>query len=538
MSTNKNITRRDFFKKAAIAGVGAATVGLAGCSTPGGSGNDTTDITWDLETDVVIIGYGFTGACAAITALEGGASVTIIDKAPAAGGSSRTSVGMIHTAVGADNVDDWKNSRIAQLFGTVPDATVKAFVDEQFKLPDWFKNDLGAELNLLNLPGRGQAAQLKVDGKPTNGKGLFEFLSGKAEEKGAKVILSCPAVALIRKPGSNEIIGVEVMQDGASKNFKAKKAVVLACGGYENNPAMQADFHWPGIPFVPWGTPYNTGDGLKLAIDAGADLWHWQNFEYAGIAPKKAYDELPNHDVFSLNYNSKSLGMVNKTNSFMIVNLDGNRFFDESVSVTHQKSTVLHFNDFSDALGRYINYPFFFICDEARIQSGPLAPPLKYGDNLFTYSSLFSDYKWSEDNSAELNSGWITKADSIDDLANKLGINADGLKATLTAFNQNAQNATDPVFGRPAANLAPLTPPFYGLECLVSVINTMGGPKRNELSQILDFDSKPIPRLYGGGEFGSLNGGVLYTIGNICEAITSGKVAGEQISALNPWDAA
>ena len=65
----------------------------------------------------------------------------------------------------------------------------------------------------------------------------------------------------------------------------------------------------------------------------------------------------------------------------------------------------------------------------------------------------------------------------------------------------------------------------------------MGGAKRTAHSEVVGLDGSPIPRLYSAGEFGSFNGGVLYILGNIAEAITSGRVAGAQVTALDPWDA-
>ena len=79
-------------------------------------------------------------------------------------------------------------------------------------------------------------------------------------------------------------------------------------------------------------------------------------------------------------------------------------------------------------------------------------------------------------------------------------------------------------------------PPYYAIELGYSSINTQGGPERNENCQTMDPFGEPIPRLYSTGEFGSYNAFV-YDIGNILEAITTGRVAAQHAVMLEPWDA-
>jgi hypothetical protein len=204
------------------------------------------------------------------------------------------------------------------------------------------------------------------------------------------------------------------------------------------------------------------------------------------------------------------------------------------MGIGHQKSS-LPFNEYNESQERYVNYPFFFVCDDAQIKSAPLAPTVMYGGNPCTYAGEYSSYEWSTDNSVEIEKGWIVKGDTLEELAGKLGIDPAGLAETVAAFNGFAEVGVDSDFARPSESMQPLsTPPFYGTECLISLINTMGGAERNAKSEVLDYGGNPIPRLYSAGQFGSLNGGILYTIGNIAEAIASGRRAGDEAAALNP----
>lgn len=541
-SNDSKCTRRSFIKGAATGALALGGLSLAACSSETG-GTRQDDRQWDKETDVVVVGYGYGGACAAISAKDAGADVIVVEKAPEGGGNSATCVGMIHTAISVSDPDAWKQSRRELLLGSVPDETVNAFVDKQLEIQSWLEDDLGTDLSWTPKPVENQdlatdMAQIIVDGKPGNGHDLFAFFANEVDSRGIEVLLSTPATSLIQDPETKEIIGVTVSQDGNNLNIKARKGVMLSCGGYENNPEMQSNHNMPGIQLLPWGTPYNTGDGHKMAKAVGADMWHYPCFEYAGLAPRKPFEEEEGSPVFTLNYNSLNMSVVSEAGNFVIVNTAGQRFYDEHTKISHQKTT-LPFGDYNEAKADYVNYPFFFVCDDTRAKEGPLAPtPLYNGNSPYTYQAFHSDYEWSKDNSAEVEKGWIDKADTLEELAEKLGIDPEGLVATVTEYNRFAEAGKDDQFDRPAETMAPVaTPPFYGCECRIIIINTMGGAVRNENSQVLDPFGNPIPRLYSAGEFGSYNGSVQYTIGNVAEAITSGRVGGLHAASLDAWEA-
>ncbi len=79
--------------------------------------------------------------------------------------------------------------------------------------------------------------------------------------------------------------------------------------------------------------------------------------------------------------------------------------------------------------------------------------------------------------------------------------------------------------------------PFYGIEIALGLLNSQGGAKRNGQSQVLDVAGNPIPRLYSAGEFGSIYGYMYNGGGNISEAVSTGRIAGQGCAALEPWDA-
>jgi len=148
-------------------------------------------------------------------------------------------------------------------------------------------------------------------------------------------------------------------------------------------------------------------------------------------------------------------------------------------------------------------------------------------------------YQWSRDNSVEIRKGWIPAADSLAELAPRIGLRPDQLQSTIAQYNLLCVAGYDPEFGRSPNTLIPIaTPPFYAIPIWPCLYNTQGGPKRNPKAQVLDHWGNPIKRLYSAGELGSLwyrnyPGG-----GNVSEALAFGRIAGKNAAAeiLLPQD--
>src|SRR3990172_5324397 len=151
---------------------------------------------------------------------------------------------------------------------------------------------------------------------------------------------------------------------------------------------------------------------------------------------------------------------------------------------------------FDPEIGGYSRIPCYLIFDEEGRKSGPIAKPMATTQDLF--------YDWSQDNSAEIEKGWIVKGETLDDLAGKLGIDAGNLQATVERWNDLVSKAEDLDFQRPAGTMCSIShPPFYGATAWPICTNTQGGPKHNALQQVVDPWDRPIPRLYAVGELGS-----------------------------------
>ena len=141
-----------------------------------------------------------------------------------------------------------------------------------------------------------------------------------------------------------------------------------------------------------------------------------------------------------------------------------------------------------------------------------------------------------EDNNAELEKGWITKGDTIPDLAIKIGLDPSALDSTIARWNADAASGEDTEFGR-TLMLKPLSTkgPYYAVELSPSMLNTQGGPRRNEKAEIVKPDGTPIPRLYSAGELGSIYSYLYQGTGNIGECLAFGRIAGREATTLPDW---
>ncbi|MGA2666195.1 MAG: FAD-binding protein [Nitrososphaerales archaeon] len=374
------------------------------------------------------------------------------------------------------------------------------------------------------------------------------------------VMLGTPAQSLIQNPNTKEVIGVQAVDwKGATINVQANKAVILACGGHENNPEMTNNFlpwgHSQG-PFVTfWGSPYLTGDGIVMAQSVGAKLWHMNNKEWA-------------HGEYGCLAACQEFGMgftVTATSSASImVNRYGQRFMNEHTGSGHTaqifpidtlvENNALNagyttsynpqFNYLPTDYVDYPNYPFYLIFDSSLMKAGPLHSGGWPGLVSLLHPAGTQTYTWSNDNSVELAKGWIQEGPDPATLGNSVicydffgrvvGMNGANLLATINQWNTDCTAGKgDTVWGREAAAMAPLiSPPYYAMQLVVGSLNTNGGPVHDQYGRTIDVYNNPIPRLYSIGELGSIFGFLYHSGGNFPEAMTMGRIAGAHAAKL------
>lgn len=485
---------------------------------------------WDQETDVIVIGYGGAGAAAALAAHDGGADVLILEKASShlPGGNTGCCAGyMLIPSSVSEGIDYYR----AMAFGTVEEEEMFVTMAKRIiEIPEWLKS-LGASMvvderrmvgTFSTLPGS-RVDQIRVEG---GGAAAFAVLAENVKIRSIPVLYETPGEHLITDPATGEVRGVMARRDNNPFYVKARRGVVLTCGGYQNNPEMLRNFNYPGLQFYHAGTPYNTGDGISMATSAGAKLWHMATFEIMNFALKKASDQLGS--AASLPYQPMS-------GSYIFVNKYGHRFTAESTKMGHYKGDI-EAAKFEHFQAEFPNIPPFIIFDEAFRKKGPLVPLQGLGFQTMTWVTVHELWKWSEDNLQEIDKGWIVKGNTISEVAEKLGIEVEGLVETVEHYNTACERKSDPDFERKPESMEPIkVGPFYGAELGLNIINTQGGPMRNAQAQILGWNNVPIPRLYGAGELGSFFGHLYQGGSNFPEALAFGRIAGANAAGENTW---
>ena len=393
--------------------------------------------------------------------------------------------------------------------------------------------DLGADPQPLGifqpehpeLPGSESVRTYNNEGVTGEGK-LWQPYRDKAQELGIEILYETPGKELIQNPATGEIIGVKAENAGKTINIKAKKAVILGCGSFEYDFETQKQF-LPGWPVYGWGTPFNTGDGMKMAQKVGAAIWHMNN-ALASTGAMIVKDITPD-------FPELPVPMSYGTQSYIWVNKQGKRFMNENRESRHGFGHKEYTLVFDGVLGDFEQLPCWVVMDEACLKKSPLC---SMSGRKFGWFNWYSDYTWSKDNSAEVEKGWILKADNVADLAKQMEVDPDALAATLTAYNEAAAADTnkDPAFGRPDKNVIPLASgTLYAVKLYPHMYNTQGGPRRNANCQIIDPMGNPIPRLYSAGELGSFWGWMYNGGGNNSEAMATGRIAARNAVAETEW---
>lgn len=508
------ISKRNFLKGSAALAAGTVLTSPAIA--------DKTQRKWDKEVDVVVVGFGGAGANAAISAHDSGADVLIVEKLPTPGGNTSVSSGQVLFSKDKDETVKY----IKQLFDLshcdYNQELVETYAAGMLDVLPWLQSlDPDAKLISVNyatfphLDGAKSLAYTGVKGKKGGGPLLMELYQKAVDKRQIPYWVSCPVKELIFD-ADRSVIGVRVQKDGKTQDIHAKKGVVLACGGYEYDPQTLQNFNL-GTPIYALGCPGNTGDGLRMASQAGAQLWHMSGLScplgvrIPGKVPSQAFRT--------------------RLAGYILVDQDGKRFCDEKHIEHHIGILAVNYYD-GHAL-KFPRIPCYAIFDENAKNAGPMAPT--YGSGWLRHRE---GWTWSKDNNKEISEGIVKKAETLEGLAKQINVPAEALKESVKIWNEDMQSAgqKDRVFGRTKfATIkgnqiqqgAPLDKaPYYALELYPTLLNTQGGPRHDGKARVLDNYGKPIKGLYVAGELGSLWGFIYNGCGNNAEALVFGRIAG------------
>ncbi len=474
---------------------------------------ENRDLTPEAK-DVVVAGAGGSGLAAALTLAEGGAKVVIFEKMPFAGGSFLFVEGTFAADSDMQRKRNIKVTRDEAFRGIMEyshwkanAALVRAFVDKSASTIDWLEKQ-GVEFT--------EPTGVLLGGPRT--WHLFKGLGGvainvlvaNAVKKGVEVRYETTVKHLLRE-GNGPVTGA-VVEDKTGKQIKVQaKGVIIATGGYPNNKEWIKKYSGFDLEVTLFllGRCNKTGEGIQMAWEAGAaeegvGVIHLN----IGSPPK-------------IGARSHIWGAVGQPTLW--VNQDGVRFCDETIV----ENIAYAGNAMAKQKGGYV---FRIFDEETKIQ---LAENGGIGVGMYVPSRTPLTYLDTKIKAAvEEKNPFIFVADTLDELANKMGIDRGIFKKTVEEYNRFCEKGHDDQFAKDPEYLRPVkTPRFYAFKCYMNFLGTLGGIKINEKTEVLDKDDEVISGLYAvGNDAGGLYGDSYDVIASGASsgfALNSGRISGE-----------
>ncbi len=505
----------------------------------------------DQVYDVVVIGFGFAGAAAALAASDAGARVLLLEKMPQPGGISACSAGGVRITRDADAAFAYLKATNAD---TTPEDCLRALADGMATVAPFIQDlavahgavatvnwrdanypfpghDSFGFISITDLPGVDLDRRFPYLRGLRGGARLFKVMADAVAARPIAVRLGTPATRLLTS-ADGRVAGVLA---GHGERIAARGGVILACGGFEADGAMQAQY-WQEKPVLPGAYLGNTGDGIRMAQAVGADLWHMWHYHGTyglrhvdpaypyGIRLTRLPDWVPGTDLrgdedvpafFDARQDPRM--------PWIVVDQTGRRYMNEFPPYL-QDTGHRWLEPYDPVTMTYPRIPSWLIVDEDGRRHASLGFP--------TYNDPAQTFAWSSDNLREVEMGILGRADSIAELAEKTGLPPNRLVETLARWNHACDSGEDEEFGRMPASMMPIrTPPFLFGRLWPLCANTQGGPVHDARQRVLDPFGEPIGGLYSAGELGSLFGHLYMSGGNLAECFVGGRIAGAEATA-------
>ena len=436
----------------------------------------------EVTADVVVVGMGLAGVTASMSALDQGATVVAVEKAGAAGGSSKYSGGFI-TGVGTEQQQavgyDLDVDGYMDYFNSCTDQSVKTDETDRDAVRAMIERSAG-DIKFLEEHGIGITGPDGFGGDflvwhyPATRTSAFDGDAGGADhivagmdyldaQENFSIYYNTPATSILTDD-SGAITGVLCEREDGSTLTVNAKSVVLSCGGWAASPELMERF-CPDFPSE-WILPYttaamtDTGDGITMAEALGAAVYEdgWWMDLAIGVDPGGYTTYFPD----TLN------GLINYANYF-VVDGEGTRVFN--VNALYGPRSIA----FADAMER----------------TGKIF-------SIFTAEGFENGIAFIEEN-GRVDDKNIYKADTLEELAEKTGMDVENFTAQVARYNEMCANGVDEDMGQ--TTLIPIGEgPYYAVSVKTITMGTIGGLKTNDDNQVLSTDGTPIEGLYGAGE--------------------------------------
>ncbi len=449
----------------------------------------------DEHYDIVIAGAGASGLSAAIELGKNeNISILVLEKMPFTGGSLALSGGLFWTGNGSKYVPDesftpeslleWfemrseteSNAPLVKHIANIAGETFDYLIDNG---APWDVNSVTE-----TYPDSGiyrfetnRGATLTKFRDDAAGNQAAEFMLNFAKEQGAEVRINSKVTSLVVE--NNVVKGVKV-EDGEKEYTVNAKKVILATGGFGNNPKLLKELDPESATKWPFLAAGSTGDGIEMTRELGIEIVGNGVMSYEALTPKMGYKG----EIGSLVWVPE-----------LIVNKEGKRFVDETGQSTDiALQTYLQTDDISYGI------------DDSR-------------------SDRVEDYEKGAEQ------GLILKGETLEELAEVMGVNKENFLETVRKYNETVENGTEDEFGSIHAKMKPpIDGPFYAVPIRACIIGTMPGLKVNEDCQVIGENGQPIENLFAAGElmFGNIFNRVYPATGTaVALAIYTGRIAGE-----------
>jgi succinate dehydrogenase/fumarate reductase flavoprotein subunit len=521
-------------------------------------------VEWDHETDVLVVGFGGAGGCAAVAAHDAGADVTVVEKQAEDGyySNTRMSTGGFHSPDPDGDREALRSYALAmfsghnlewKLEGEQPEAIAESLADHwadrapenlawlQGLDPDFEAVDVrgasfpqfpGAEESGYRVvrstytgevrnPNASQADAPKAEKEC--GEAFFTCIRTGVDERDVDVHWGTAAEEFVVDDGA--VIGLLAERDGERVAYRAD-ATVLTTGGFEFDADLRMQFlEGPGVEgWAFYGSPANTGDGIGMSLDVGAGL------SKVGKAACRMVAAIPVREHgLKLGLKTPVLGRPHA----IVVDSFGERYAAER-TITEDPTRYLFYKEgvrFDIERLVYPRIPSWLVFDETLRRRRPVVDRRPAG---------YHGIEWGERNEAAIASGWILSADTLEGLAAEIRAHPDGrdlmdtetLATTVATYNDHCERGDPGPLGSDPENMGAVsTPPFYALPLYPGGPNTKGGVMADGERRVLDRAGEPVGNLYSAGEISSAFKFVYQGGGNLAECIVFGRVAGENAAA-------
>ena len=461
-----------------------------------------------LEADVVIVGAGGAGLAAAVQANQNGSTVIVLEKMGKVGGNTILAGGAMNAvndrseqAIAYNDSVEWHFTQTMNGGDNQGDPVlVHTLVSNAYAGVEWLM-DLGMEFQdetsgLFTVTG-GLWPRAHKPVMPL-GQGFFAtYMNYIDSHEGVDVMLNTKANELLVNEDGRVCGVVATGETGNTVTVKAHNGVIMATGGFAASVELRSAFNtqWADLGASIKSTNHAgaTGDGIKMMQKLGADFVQMGNIQLLPLGDPVTGSLAGNieHDV--------------ETRIF--VNKEGNRFVNEGGRR----------DDMTNALFAQTDAYMWIVMDSDTYPTG---------DELNNFGETINQL---------VEAGRAFKGETLEELAEKIGVPAENLVAAVTEFNRHAEGGdlagTPDEFGRTLFSTPIDNGPFYAAARVPTVHHTMGGVRINQYCQVINENGQIIPGLYAAGEVtGGIHGANRLGGNALTDTVVFGRIAGDSAS--------